>query len=880
MNAWAILGIAPGSDRDAVRRAYAAKLKQTNPEDDPAGFMQLREAYEWVLRWGHLDAAAADDDDADDEDEDEEGDEAGDVMGRDGTGIRATHVIIEERQDRPIDPRWADAEDEADVPPPPTPDRWRDPPETDFTPPERPESEWTEQPDFDPEQHSRAQSVWDEDEQKGGAGPWGNRVAHARGGDVDLIEFNTRIQALADCLSGDGPRDDARAAALFDALMQSGALQRLDLRARAEQRIAALLAETIPRSDAVLRQAVKAFGWNDASGRDVSHALTIVRERMDDWRVIAQLNHHSHKLHQGWKALTEPLPGWPMRVWMDRPAVRAQVAKLFDEIEWSAPGLAWSIPKQNVGWWRARIERAPFRLGLAVPFVVMALLLLGGRDMLGLSDAWMWVGGTLCAGLALLDMLLNLTAVPAIEARARQSEHPPRLFRFGWVVPLALLPPLALLAPKSALLTWGLIAAMAPMFLWLRLARQPDQDDEWRRLPLSYILIFAFGLGILGASWPLEEPLRVLMMAVAVLLTLVADPLRRELLRLLSLGRVPGWPLALAAPYLVALGAMALWGVTQGWLAPIYAVTIWGVAQNLVSRALAGNESAPVVLWRWAAHGLMVAAFVMAFGAARDSARSGDTMAQSALSPGEAIVAVQRPLGNPTQENAGLRGETRTAMAAMAAHNPALYAKIKGALSALTVLSSERARQDAATRIDALINQDLPNHVTDMPFAEEREGILLQLYVLKDLRTRNVAACAQGALSVDRSTPAELHQRVSIHSLRVVSGLGDPMPAVQPGAVLTMAAAKAAEPAIRDAIAKLPAADRSGTADQVKQCDDRLARVMQLTRLSLSDLKATLAAMHAAAGAIQRTLPQAPPPHSVPTQSPPLRTLPPPTRTL
>ncbi|WP_315385239.1 hypothetical protein [uncultured Stenotrophomonas sp.] len=47
----AALELGPDADERAVRRAYAVRLRTTRPDDDPAAFQQLHEAYKAALAW-------------------------------------------------------------------------------------------------------------------------------------------------------------------------------------------------------------------------------------------------------------------------------------------------------------------------------------------------------------------------------------------------------------------------------------------------------------------------------------------------------------------------------------------------------------------------------------------------------------------------------------------------------------------------------------------------------------------------------------------------------------------------------------------------------------------------------------------------------------
>jgi hypothetical protein len=47
---WRELAMEASNDARAIKRAYSVRLKLTRPEDDPAGFQRLRDAYEYALR--------------------------------------------------------------------------------------------------------------------------------------------------------------------------------------------------------------------------------------------------------------------------------------------------------------------------------------------------------------------------------------------------------------------------------------------------------------------------------------------------------------------------------------------------------------------------------------------------------------------------------------------------------------------------------------------------------------------------------------------------------------------------------------------------------------------------------------------------------------
>lgn len=246
---WSRLGIDPTSDTGAIRKAYAAVLRSINPDEDIAGFADLRRARDQAL-WLAARQADADEDADDDE---------GELY-----GLGALD------QDADPDPYWDDDPDDGG---------W------DIAPAFTPGEMFAPAPELTPElteAQKHAQEAW-------------NRLLDVLypGGDfsddaVTHAQLDEGLAALA-VLTG---RAEAADIEEHDAL--DGAL-------------ADLFARTWPRSAPFVEPANAVFGWLDESGiLEERAALRFLNQRLKGMRFHDKVQQPEHPLHTAWVELSRP----------------------------------------------------------------------------------------------------------------------------------------------------------------------------------------------------------------------------------------------------------------------------------------------------------------------------------------------------------------------------------------------------------------------------------------------------------------------------------------------------------------------------------------------------------------------------------------------
>lgn len=286
---WSRLGIDPTSDTAAIRKAYADVLRSINPDEDIAGFADLRRARDQAL-W--LASQGAREEQDDDEDE-------GELYGLGGLDDEAE-----------LD--WDDDGDEDDG-------GWDIAPA--FTPGERPAP--TAPPELT-EAQQRAQEAW-------------NRLLEVLYPDGEPSDEAVTHEQLEEGLA---------ALAVLTGRAEEADLEEHDA---LDGALADLFARAWPRSAPFVEPANAAFRWLDESGAlEERYSLRFLNQRLKGMRFHDKVQQPDHPLHKAWAELSRPGRAGVM----DRLRVnRLDVHKLLLGLRERYPELESYLDPQRVASW-------------------------------------------------------------------------------------------------------------------------------------------------------------------------------------------------------------------------------------------------------------------------------------------------------------------------------------------------------------------------------------------------------------------------------------------------------------------------------------------------------------------------------------------------
>jgi hypothetical protein len=296
--AWKTLGIDATSDKRAIKRAYAGKLKSIDPDKDPKSFLTLRDALQ-AATW---DAAYVDDDDYQ-------------TWGEDTQELSLAPVeeAHEERDSLQIEP-ISDAELERDSPLPDSPAH--DPePFDEIDPPE-----WDEQPDPD----------YDENAPR-------NRISTILWGDDDIRPLEDELRALT------------------HGLIESLETETIDVAGETENWFGWIVSATMRRSDCMIPILMRQFDWKTkASGVNAPYYMDDIIARYRDLVRITALRKTGHPDHETYVRLCadnlNPLSRTD--VWFHRSAVRAFVTRTRAD----NPTIEWDFNPDTMAAWEPHLS--------------------------------------------------------------------------------------------------------------------------------------------------------------------------------------------------------------------------------------------------------------------------------------------------------------------------------------------------------------------------------------------------------------------------------------------------------------------------------------------------------------------------------------------
>jgi hypothetical protein len=139
------------------------------------------------------------------------------------------------------------------------------------------------------------------------------------------------------------------------AILTAEEMENIDHASSIEDWMASIIAQSIPRSDAMGRVAVPHFGWADqVDNWRTRYGVSAAAARFADLEALDRLENTSHQWHDAWVALKQPPPD--AYGWKAVSKHRADIIALMASIRYHSPALESELNAEHVALWEAAIS--------------------------------------------------------------------------------------------------------------------------------------------------------------------------------------------------------------------------------------------------------------------------------------------------------------------------------------------------------------------------------------------------------------------------------------------------------------------------------------------------------------------------------------------
>ncbi len=424
--------------------------------------------------------------------------------------------------------------------------------------------------------------------------------------ELDSRALSDAFRQLVGVLQQPNPPDAATLRAALDAIVQSPGSYRIASWNAIDQRLAKLLLDGLPRTDAVLAHAADRLGWSRRQvGDRQPPAIAAVLSRIADNELLDRTRAGGADQRTALSVLARPLPArWLRRVYGLRHSKRVRAIVRGPLVE--RPGIAAQMDQSTLSWWHGYLDRPHVTRSATLAAAIVSLyttVAVAIDARVGSS-----LGGSLAtrlllaaaSGPAMLVGWLLVYGWPAWLFRKIVGRMGESVGRFGWVYIAAFGPLLFMVTPNAPLSVAIAIACGLVAFLWsiTAAAATPDQRAHWTST--ARVLLLGNGASI---AWAAMSPAYVpaplaISIVTSVLSCVIGTWVLLNAWRFKITSRVR-WVVRIAVTAVAVLGLCIFWkpAWSAAHMGPAFAVTTLVLVMSRPLRWSLSKAGIQVFVW-------------------------------------------------------------------------------------------------------------------------------------------------------------------------------------------------------------------------------------------------------------------------------------------